>query len=99
MSESGAARRASPQRSWDEVTSFYGTGRRWGGRGCGYLFTDVFLQRAAAEYLAGNYQQVVMSLENRVDDPRALHLLGCASFGLPSAVTARSPAAMRGPAP
>ncbi len=78
---SGEARVAATE--LDEVTSFYGTGRRWGVSWVAdRLFADVFLQRAAAEYLAGNYEQVVMSLENRVDDPRASHLLGCAKFRL-----------------
>ena len=42
----------------------------------------MFLQRAAAAYLSGDYDRVVADLRERVDDPRAAHLLGCARFRL-----------------
>jgi hypothetical protein len=67
----------------DRLTRFYQASRSWH---LGWLadrfYADAFLQRAAAAYLAGDYERVVGDLRERVDDPRAAHLLGCARFRL-----------------
>jgi hypothetical protein len=68
-------------RELDSLTEFYQTSRSWHVAGLtDALFADAFLQRAAAAYLAGDYERVVADLHERVDDPRAAHLLGCARF-------------------
>jgi len=65
-----------------EVTGFYDASRAWGLQwfADAYLFRDAFLQRAAYVYLAGDYQTVVDDLKDKIDDPRAAHLIGCAKF-------------------
>jgi hypothetical protein len=67
----------------DQLTVFYQASRNWHlGWLADRLFADAFLQRAAAAYLAGDYERVVADLRERVDDPRAAYLLGCARFRL-----------------
>jgi hypothetical protein len=65
----------------DRLTAFYQGSRDWHLEWLAdALFADAFLQRAAAAYLTGDYDRVVADLRDRVDDPRAAHLLGCARF-------------------
>jgi hypothetical protein len=75
----GHVRAAAPE--LEQITSFYSASRTWGLQWLAdYLFADAFLQRAAVAYIAQDYPAVVKDLENRVDDPRAAYLLGCAKF-------------------
>lgn len=66
----------------DQVTAYYEESRGWGLRWVAeaYLFSDAFLQQAAARYLNGDYETVVRDLSDEVDDPRAAYLLGSAKF-------------------
>jgi hypothetical protein len=67
----------------DSLTPFYQVSRDWHlGWLADRLFADAFLQRAAAAYLSSDYERVITDLRERVDDPRAAHLLGCARFRL-----------------
>ena len=67
-----------------EVTAFYERSRRWGLQWMtdAYLFRDAFMQRAAYNYLVGNYGAVVRDLADKIDDSRASHLLASARFQL-----------------
>ena len=68
----------------DQVNSFYegsrGVGMSWFADA--YLFTDAFLQQASYNYLTGNFEAVVRDLADKIDDPRASHLLASAKFQL-----------------
>jgi hypothetical protein len=70
------------KRNIDGVASFYDRIRSVGLQSIAdsYLFENAFLQRAAYAYLAGEYDTVVRDLSDRVDDPRASHLLASAKF-------------------
>ena len=67
-----------------EITMFYERSRAWGLAWVtdAYLFRDAFLQQASYNYLTGGYEAVVRDLADKVDDPRASHLLGSAKFQL-----------------
>ena len=67
-----------------EVTAFYESSRSWGLQSLAdsYLFRDAFLQQASYYYLTADYEAVVDSLADEVDDPRASYLLGSAKFQL-----------------
>jgi hypothetical protein len=86
-------------RELDRLTGFYQTARSWHLEWLADpLFADAFLQRAAAAYVAGDYERVVADLRERVDDPRAVHLLGCARFRIAQrryrSIAARDPNAV-----
>ena len=68
----------------EEVTAFYDRSRRWGMRwfADSYLFSDSFLHRASFSYLTGDYENVVVDLQDKIDDHRASYLLGVAKFRL-----------------
>ena len=68
----------------EEVNAFYERSRGWGLEwfADSYLFRDAFLQQAAYNYLAGNFETVVRDLSDEIDDPRASHLLANAKFQL-----------------
>ena len=68
----------------DEVTAFYDRSRRWGMQwfADSYLFSDSFLHRAAFSYFTGDYENVVVDLQDKIDDHRASYLLGVAKFRL-----------------
>lgn len=68
----------------DEVTAFYERSRRvrmqWFADS--YLFADSFLHQAAFSYFTGDYETIVESLQDKIDDHRASYLLGVAKFRL-----------------
>ena len=68
----------------EEVTAFYDRSRRLGMQwfADSYLFSDSFLHRASFSYLTGDYENVVVDLQDRIDDHRASYLLGVAKFRL-----------------
>ena len=68
----------------DEVTAFYERSRRLGLQwfADSYLFADSFLHQAAFSYFTGDYETIVESLQDRIDDHRASYLLGVAKFRL-----------------
>ena len=68
----------------DEVTAFYERSRRVGMRwfADSYLFADSFLHQAAFSYFTGDYEAIVESLQDKIDDHRASYLLGVAKFRL-----------------
>ena len=68
----------------EEVTAFYDRSGRWGMRwfADSYLFSDSFLHRASFSYLTGDYENVVVDLQDKIDDHRASYLLGVAKFRL-----------------
>lgn len=82
----------------ETVRVYYDNSRAWGAQWLGdYVLADAFLQRAAYAYLVEDYERVVSTLQDRVDDPRASFLLGCAKFHLAArrygAIAGQGPAA------